>query len=121
LVCFNNHYSYYFLKIQILFISRKPGCRRIVEWAKKTGRIQGAEQQELLEFARKIIETAEKDGDIIQPSGNSDADSHYVSIKKNVPLIGSVLIFIVSNISIFSHQIFMLFQDGSMSFDPDQS
>jgi hypothetical protein len=36
----------------------KPGCRRIVEWAKKTGRIKGAEQQELIDFARKTLEAA---------------------------------------------------------------
>mmetsp|Transcript_1120 Transcript_1120/g.1405 ORF Transcript_1120/g.1405 Transcript_1120/m.1405 type:complete len:134 (+) Transcript_1120:70-471(+) len=46
----------------------KPGCRRIVEWAKKTGRIKGAEQQELLEFARNVIANAEKDGDLVPTS-----------------------------------------------------
>lgn len=39
-----------------------------MEWAKKTGRVQGAEQQELLEFARKTLEAAEKDGDIFKPA-----------------------------------------------------
>ena len=36
----------------------KPGCRRIVEWAKKTGRVQGQEQAELVEFARKVLRAA---------------------------------------------------------------
>lgn len=41
-----------------------------MEWAKKTGRVQGAEQQELLEFARKTLEAAEKDGDIFKPAAS---------------------------------------------------
>ena len=29
-----------------------------MEWAKKTGRIQGSEQKELIEFARKVLAAA---------------------------------------------------------------
>ena len=53
---------------------RKPGCRRIVEWAKKTGRVKGAEQQELVEFARKVLEQAEKNGDIFKPTGGGGVE-----------------------------------------------
>mmetsp|Transcript_37384 Transcript_37384/g.74043 ORF Transcript_37384/g.74043 Transcript_37384/m.74043 type:complete len:167 (+) Transcript_37384:98-598(+) len=53
----------------------KPGCRRIVEWAKKTGRVKGAEQQELVEFARKVLEQAEKNGDIFKPGGEGSRSS----------------------------------------------
>ena len=52
----------------------KPGCRRIVEWAKKTGRIQGAEQQELVDFARKVLAAAEKDQDIYSSDSGSGTE-----------------------------------------------
>ena len=74
---------------------RKPGCRRIVEWAKKTGRIQGAEQQELLDFARKTLEQAERNGDIINPvstGGGDEEDSNAPAPKrpaKNSELVGT--------------------------------
>jgi hypothetical protein len=76
----------------------KPGCRRIVEWAKKTGRIKGAEQQELIDFARKTLEAAERNGDLISSTHEEKEDETKQKSKNAVPLV-----------------------DGDMSFDPDQS
>jgi hypothetical protein len=79
---------------------RKPGCRRIVEWAKKTGRIKGSEMQELLDFARKTIEAAEKNGDIIEPvsdDGGENEDENKKAAKnapdsKSAALVGNQII-----------------------------
>ena len=70
-----------------------------MEWAKKTGRVQGAEQQELLDFARKTLEAAEKDGDIFKPAfstkrGQDEGEVEEppppkASPKKPAPLVGA--------------------------------
>jgi len=78
-----------------LWFHRKPGCRRIVEWAKKTGRIQGSEQQELLEFARKTLEQAEKNGDIFKPQAEDEEEPNAPRPTKkgkaaeSAPLVGT--------------------------------
>lgn len=45
-----------------------------MEWAKKTGRIKGSEQQELIEFAKKILANAEENGDLIRPVGGDEVE-----------------------------------------------
>jgi hypothetical protein len=45
-----------------------------VEWAKKTGRIKGAEQQELIDFARKVLANAEANGELITDGNDETPD-----------------------------------------------